>query len=363
MRILVVDDDPLFREELTTLLSDEGHTTYTAPSVRKALEVLESESIDVLFTDLKMPRQSGLELLAEVQRRWPGIFMVMVTGFATVQTAVEAMKQGAFDYIAKPFRTAQLQQVMHLIEEQRAFRDTELPSGTPADLARDIARRLKIPILYADVPPAPRGEGLEFLAFDGTLPSDLLHALDQFLLQHPGGGLVIARVDRMLENHRLDDVVAILEQLRQRLEGGGPFGITVDPTRITQAQAEALRTAVTAPAVQTAIEALSSPIRRRVLFRLTKGPASFSEAMHAAELDDSPKLAFHMHRLMDEGLIDHLHEQYRLTPKGRSAVTILREMEDVAAGKGARTFVYQTPGPTAPTGGPTAPGARRVKRD
>jgi CheY-like chemotaxis protein/DNA-binding HxlR family transcriptional regulator len=362
MRILVVDDDPLFREELTTLLSDEGHTTFAAPSVRKALEVLESESIDVLFTDLKMPRQSGLDLLTEVRRRWPAVFPVMVTGFATVQTAVEAMKEGAFDYIAKPFRSAQLQQVLHLVDEQRRFRDTQLPTGTPAALARDLARRQKIPVLYADVPPAPRGEGLEFLPFDGSSPSDLLHALDQFLLRHPGGGLVIARADRMLENHRLDDVVEILQQLRQRLEGGGAFGITIDPSRISRAQAEALRTAVTAPAVQTAIEAISSPIRRRVLFRLTKGPASFSEAMHAAELDDSPKLAFHMHRLMDEGLIDHLHEEYRLTSKGRSAVTILREMEDVAAGKGARTFVYQTPSTPAASPGPPPPARRQVKR-
>ncbi len=362
MRILVVDDDPLFREELTTLLSDEGHTTFTAPSARRALELLETESIDVVFTDLKMPRQSGLELLAEIQRRWPAIFTVMVTGFATVPTAVEAMKSGAFDYIAKPFRSAQLQQVVHLIEEQRSFQDANLPTGTAAELARDLARRGKTRILYADVPPAPRGEELEFLAFDGTSPSDLLHALDEFLLRHPGGGLVLARVDRMLEGHRLDDIVAILQQLRQRLEGRGPFAISLDPSRVSQTQAEALRTSVTAPAVQTALEALSSPIRRRVLFRLTKGPASFSEAMHAAELDDSPKLAFHLHRLVDEGLIVHLHEQYRLTPKGQSAVAILREMEDVAAGKGARTFVYQTP--------PEAPGSsassnaegRRVKK-
>jgi FixJ family two-component response regulator/DNA-binding HxlR family transcriptional regulator len=360
MRILVVDDDPLFREELTTLLSDEGHSTFAAPSVRKAVEILETESIDVLFTDLKMPRQSGLELVSEVHLRWPGIFTVMVTGFATVPTAVEAMKNGAFDYIAKPFRTAQLQQVIGNIEEQRSFRDAHLPTGTAAELARDLARRRKTRILYGDIPPAPRGEGLEFLPFDGKSPSDLPHALDEFLLRHPDGGLVLARVDRMLENHRLEDIVAILQQLRQRLEGGGPFAISLDPSRVSRTQAEALRTAVTAPAVQAALEVLSSPIRRRVLYRLTKGPASFSEAMRAAELDDSPKLAFHLHRLIDEGLIARLHEQYRLTPKGRSAVSVLRDIEDVAAGKGVRTFVYQTPSVDS-----SAPAAEdtKVRRD
>jgi DNA-binding HxlR family transcriptional regulator len=276
-----------------------------------------------------------------------------------VETAVEAMKQGAFDYIAKPFRTAQLQQVLHTIEEQRSFRDAHLPTGTPVELARDLARRRHTRILYADVPPAPRGEDLEFHAFDGKSPSELPHALDEFLGRHSGGGLVVARVDRMLDDHRLDDIVAILQQLRQRLEGGGPFAISLDPSRISQAQAEALRSAVTAPAVQTALETLSSPIRRRVLFRLTKGPASFSEAMHAAELEDSPKLAFHLHRLMDDDLIIHLHEQYRLTPKGRSAVEILHEMENVAAGKGTRTFVYQTPSIDSPPSASRNAGARR----
>jgi FixJ family two-component response regulator/DNA-binding HxlR family transcriptional regulator len=359
MRILVVDDDPQFREELTTVLSDEGHTLFSAPSVRKALELLERESVDVIFTDLKMPRQSGLELLAEVQRQWPGIFTVMITGFATVPTAVEAMKAGAFDYLAKPFRTAQLHQIIALIEEQRSFRDAHLPTGTASELARDLARRRRTPILYADIPPAPRSENLEFLAFDGRSPSDLPHALDEFLARHAGGGMVVARVDRMLENHRLDDVVAILQQLRQRLEGGGPLAISLDPSKTSQSQVEALRTAVTAPAVQTALEALSSPIRRRVLYRLAKGPATFSQAMQAAELDDSPKLAFHMHRLNDEGLIAHLHEKYRLTPKGRSAVAILREMEDVAAGKGSATFVFQTPSPASPF--PASARGSRVK--
>ena len=69
MRILVVDDDPLFREELTTLLADEGHTTFAAPSVRRALEVLESESVDVLFTDLKTGRLSGIGLLTTARKR------------------------------------------------------------------------------------------------------------------------------------------------------------------------------------------------------------------------------------------------------------------------------------------------------
>ncbi len=343
MRVLVVDDDEVFREELTNFLGDEGHEPRAAPSARKALEFLASDPPDVVFTDLKMPRQSGLELLQEIRHRWPNVFVVMVTGYATVQTAVEAMKSGAFDYIAKPFRTEQVRHVLQLIAEQQKFSDTHLPRGTAVEVARELARRYQCPILFAADTAPSKASGLEFLAFDGKSPSDLPHALAEFLRDRPHGGLVVAQVDRMLSGHRIEDIVAVLLQLRQRLEGAGPFAVGIDPDRVTQTHADAVRAAVTAPAVQSALEALSSPIRRRVLYRLADGPSGFSEAMRAAELDDSPKMAFHMHRLVDEGLAVHEREQYRLTAKGQNAVGILREMENVASGRGVSAFVYQSP--------------------
>ncbi|MCI4369577.1 MAG: response regulator, partial [Thermoplasmata archaeon] len=103
MRLLIVDDDAVFREELSDILRDDGHEVHSAPSVPKAIEELEREDFDAVFSDLKMPRQSGLVLLRDVRQRWPQTLVVMITGFATVETAVDAMKLGAFDYIRKPF--------------------------------------------------------------------------------------------------------------------------------------------------------------------------------------------------------------------------------------------------------------------
>jgi len=107
-QILVVDDEPAIRAILSDLLVHEGHRVLTACDGREALEVLERDSVNLLITDLKMPNMGGLELLAEVARRHPGIITLVMTAYSTVETAVDSMKRGAFDYVMKPFNVEQL---------------------------------------------------------------------------------------------------------------------------------------------------------------------------------------------------------------------------------------------------------------
>lgn len=343
MRVLVVDDDATFREALSDFLGEHGHQVATAASARKALDFLATDERDVIFTDLKMPRQTGLDLLKEVRRQWPRTFVVLVTGFATVSTAVEAMKLGAFEYIAKPFHGEQVLKVLHLIEEEQRFSDGALPPRDAGALAQSLHKQQGLPILLLTSPAAPVGDGVEVRLFDGSDPSLLKDEVDAFLAAHDRGGVVVAHAERMLENHRLEDILQLVGGLRERMRGHGPLAVGLDPARISTTHAEALRAVMVAEQVHGALEALSSPIRRRVLFRLHDGPAPFSDVMHAAELDDSPKMSFHLHRLVDEGLIVHADEQYRLTPKGEGAVGVLRSMERVAAGRTQETLVFQPP--------------------
>ncbi|MGN6725218.1 MAG: sigma-54-dependent transcriptional regulator [Tepidisphaeraceae bacterium] len=102
-RIVVCDDQELIRDSLTAILSREGHEVAAAGDGPQALVRLAQGKADLLITDLKMPKMSGLELLAEAKKLRPDIPVVLMTAFATVQTAVEAMKLGAYDYIQKPF--------------------------------------------------------------------------------------------------------------------------------------------------------------------------------------------------------------------------------------------------------------------
>src|SRR5438552_5132079 len=102
-RILVCDDQEMMRDSLASTLAREGHEVTAANDGTVALQRLSSARFDLLITDLKMPRMTGIELLGEAKKARPEMPVIMMTAFATVQTAVEAMKLGAYDYIQKPF--------------------------------------------------------------------------------------------------------------------------------------------------------------------------------------------------------------------------------------------------------------------
>jgi DNA-binding NtrC family response regulator len=107
-RILVVDDSTDAREVLSRNLSAEGYSVMTAPGVPEAIRILESESLDLVITDLKMPRIGGIELIKYVRAGFKDIGVIMITGYASIQSAVTAVKEGAEQYLAKPFTDTEL---------------------------------------------------------------------------------------------------------------------------------------------------------------------------------------------------------------------------------------------------------------
>ena len=122
-RILAVDDQRYFRELIEGLLDDEGYVVQTTSSGEEALHILEREDFDVIITDLVMPGIDGAELVRLIKERRPEQDVVMVTGVVDVKTAVDAMKQGATDYIIKPFDRAALTDSIEKILKQRRLRD------------------------------------------------------------------------------------------------------------------------------------------------------------------------------------------------------------------------------------------------
>jgi putative nucleotidyltransferase with HDIG domain len=118
-RVLVVDDEPFIRDILADFLAMEGYLVRTANDGQVALQELRSGGFDVIVSDLKMPNIGGLELLREVNQAYPSTLMVIMTGFGTVETAIHAMKQGAFDYVLKPFKADEIIRVVGRAVRQR----------------------------------------------------------------------------------------------------------------------------------------------------------------------------------------------------------------------------------------------------
>ena len=119
-KILVVDDEKVIREILADFLTLEGFEVITAADGTAAVEVLKNNHFNMVISDLKMPRMGGLELLEYIQENHDNLLTVIMTGFGTVETAIEAMKKGAYDYILKPFKVEEVVHIVHRgMEKQR----------------------------------------------------------------------------------------------------------------------------------------------------------------------------------------------------------------------------------------------------
>ena len=106
--ILVVDDAPQTLEVIQRNLTLQGYVVYTAPGVEEAIRILESTLIDLVITDLKMPKISVLDLIRHVRENFKNTEVMMITGYATIEGAVKAVKIGAEEFLAKPFTDEEL---------------------------------------------------------------------------------------------------------------------------------------------------------------------------------------------------------------------------------------------------------------
>jgi two-component system response regulator PilR (NtrC family) len=119
MNILIIDDEEVLQDVLTVLLRKEGHTPLSALSGEEGIEVLEREEVDLVLLDLMLPGMNGIEVLKEIRRRHPDQVVVVITAFSSIESAIEAMREGAFHYIPKPFKNEEVLLTIRKGLEQR----------------------------------------------------------------------------------------------------------------------------------------------------------------------------------------------------------------------------------------------------
>lgn len=139
--VLVVDDDAYILDFVSRLLRDEGYRILTAANASKALRLIEEQEIDIVLSDIKMPGMSGIELLEKIHAGAPDLPVILMTAYADLELAIDAIKRGTFDFINKPFKAADL--VNSLEKAARYTRLVRLERDYKGILENDVRQRTR----------------------------------------------------------------------------------------------------------------------------------------------------------------------------------------------------------------------------
>ncbi len=182
--ILIVEDEAKMRRLLELNLGEDGFQTLSAPDAERALQILQDSPVDLVVTDLKLPGMSGLEFLSALKRTHPAMPVIVMTAFGTVETAVEAMKLGASDYVLKPFSLAEMRMVVHkeldvrrLREENRSLREA---LGKRYEYPNLIAKSAKMQEVLATVERVAATQSTVLIGGESGVGKDLIaHVIHQ----------------------------------------------------------------------------------------------------------------------------------------------------------------------------------------
>ncbi len=118
LSILILDDEPIVSKRLKPSLEKKGYRVETYTNSETALKRVRDQKFDIVITDLKMEGVDGMEFLTEVKKLWPDTEVIVITGFATMDTAKESFQKGIFDFLAKPFKLSEINEVIERAKEK-----------------------------------------------------------------------------------------------------------------------------------------------------------------------------------------------------------------------------------------------------
>lgn len=221
LKVLVADDEPTIRELMSLVLERDGHEVVTANDGVQALQKLRVGEFDALLSDIQMPHMNGIELLKQAKEIKPNLIVIIMTGFGTIETAVEAIKNGATDFITKPIRDLEhvplmfkkARQLQALHNEVRALKElNRLQDEFLALLSHELRTPLTnvqggleaVRDLFSD---GMAAEAKEFLASAITSTNDLTKVLESLLL------MADFQNGRVVLNKENTDLNALLEEI------------------------------------------------------------------------------------------------------------------------------------------------------
>lgn len=360
MKAMVVDDNRTIVDAIKTLLQTEGHEATGVYSGEECLNNLKKEEMDLILLDIRMPGMDGIETLKNIKRIKPDAYVVMLTAFATVDTAVEAMKEGAFDYVRKPFATEDMRDILMDVIEDIKLKKNHKIIGLMEREEKDcfdvfksmftnnvkgmcitnekpeiIAERYNLKdVSYVWVTEKnyieePRGREER----ERVTPKEierLKTAIDGFITENENTVILISSMDYLISKNILADIKNFVGYLgKKAYDRNTSIILSASPeSGKIQGLAE-IENLIAELHIRHIAESISSPLRRNIILTLDANrECIFTRIAKEVRMKESPKLSFHLRKLKSHGIVGQNEEKkYFLTESGMEAARILKDMK------------------------------------
>ena len=336
-KIMFVDDDPSILDAAKTAIESYGYEVITAKSGEECLEKVRDANL--VFLDIKMPGMDGIEVLKKIKERDESLPVIMITAYATVDTAIEAMKLGAFDYIRKPFAIEELEgSILAALEEIKFDKLKRLNFEGENNLKR-FKKMVKDRegICITKNPDKVEGIGnvRTVSLVEGWEPRDIEAVKDEIEKNMAESMPVLMMdVEYLIKKNPVEKVRNFLKWLYKiSLANKSALIFHTDFGDMNEENADEIRELIADIRLGLFSESISNYLRRKVIQLLSNGEKySFTKIAQKLNIKDNPKLSFHLKKLKDDGVIDQDEDKrYFLSDAGKEIADILESIKKLRA--------------------------------
>ncbi|MFW9990767.1 MAG: response regulator [Candidatus Odinarchaeota archaeon] len=357
LKILVVDDDKTFLDKMNKILVRDKHSVEVAPSGEEALERMIRSSYDLILTDLMMGKMSGIELIKAMQKKRIKTPVIVITGYGTINSAVESIKHGAYDYLLKPFDLSDLRRKISEVKNEFQLRKklstpdiinitnlSEISDGllmeypnpfliiTSDGRPDEIANKYNLPLITA--------VNIDYSDDKDVIAPTKLHLLrdriDEFVKTHKEGTIIFKGINELLKIHKWDHFYRFILYLKKEVISSDYsvlFLIRKGELAGNEVLYPLLHNTLSILSEQVfddIIDIISHPIRKRIITLLkTLGPFNFNRIAEELQIDNSSILAFHIKRLVQKSILTKENNNYSLTARGEYFDDIIYALEKI----------------------------------
>jgi len=354
VRLLLVDDDKEILDQMSKFLERRGFNADTASSGQKAINRIDKEEYDLVITDLKMPRISGMDVLAAVKEKSPSTYVMILTGYGTIETAVNAMKIGAFDYLSKPFKMKDLLEKVDLVRKEMKLRKDikriklieEFKGVDYIDFLREYNIDRPMLLITSKDPSKivekfdieqPEMVWLSNEESDISIPPKKLVLLKDKIKSYTNrneiGIIFIQGLEELIDLHGWNNIKRFLYFISNEVtKEGFQIILTVRPETLDNSAIREVAGLMARDFVKAVGDSLSNRARVGIVSLLsTENELTFTNIKTKLKVVNSSALAFHLKKLLKEDFIYISGDKkYKLSEKGAKFSELIRNIEDVS---------------------------------